>query len=216
MTSAPAPLPGSAQISDALDALGLTGRSLPAGIRPLRPGWRIAGPAFPMHATRDIGEGNRRSEGLVRAVDAIPGGAIVLVHSAGVQCAAWGDLASTAATVRGAAGVVCTGPVRDSNSLRHGNLPTFAAERLPVRALGRADIDTFGTPIDVFGVTVHCGDFVIADDDGVVIVPGEAMEAALEQARSIMSRERQIREALSSGMPLGEAVRQPFLGVAGR
>ncbi|MBL8268338.1 RraA family protein, partial [Steroidobacter sp.] len=163
-------------------------------------------PVYPALLSTSIGPGQLHSEGLIAAVDALPAGAILLLHSQDLPCAAWGDVTSTAASARGALGVVCTGYVRDSATLRRGQLPVFARGSLPARAMGRADVVLHGVKLKVCDIDVEPGDLLVADDDGVVIVPASMQSEVLERAAVLIRRESMLRAALANGTPLGTAV----------
>ena len=85
--------------------------------------------------------------------------------------------------------------------------PTFVAGSLAYDSLGRIDVDGVGVPIECAGVTVHPGDLVIGDDDGVAIVPRAVAEEVVELAEAKVSGENVVRDRLAEGMPVAEAFR---------
>lgn len=122
---------------------------------------------------------------LREALIACPAGAVLVVACVGdAHCACWGELRSLAALVKGVAGVVIDGPVTDVRALRQLPLPVFCtgASAYTTRSIG--EHGRVGEPVQVAGVWVQPGDLIVADDDGVQVLPeGRAWEmlGAFEQ-----------------------------------
>ena len=95
----------------------------------------------------------------------------------------WGELLATASRVRGARGIVGDCYARDTAALIEMRYPTFVAGALAYDSLGRIDVDGVGVPIECAGVTVHPGDLVIGDDDGVAIIPRGVAEEVIAARR---------------------------------
>ena len=85
--------------------------------------------------------------------------------------------------------------------------PTFVAGALAYDSLGRIDVEAVGVPIECAGVTVHSGDMVIGDDDGVAIIPRGVAEEVVRLAEEKASSENVVRDRLLEGMPVAEAFR---------
>jgi 4-hydroxy-4-methyl-2-oxoglutarate aldolase len=83
--------------------------------------------------------------------------------------------------------------------------PTFVAGALASDSLGRIDVDAVGVPIECAGVTVHPGDLVLGDDDGVVIIPHGVAEEVILLAEEKASSENLVRDRLALGMSASEA-----------
>ncbi len=139
-------------------------------VAPLDPSMRAVGPAHTLEASDVPGAVDDPYAGEVAAVDAIPAGAVVVVSTFS-GAAIWGELLATAATARGAAGVVSDGPVRDSQQLREMGFATFCRGVSPLDAQGRVSIVRHGREVACAGVRVGSGDHIVADADGVVAVP---------------------------------------------
>lgn len=109
----------------------------------------------------------------------------VAVLTVDSDAAAWGELFSAAAIGRGARGVIIDGSLRDVDRIRALNFPAYAKRTRPSDALGRVALADTDIEIDLGGVTCRSGDLIIADPDGVVVVPRavatEAVTAALEK-----------------------------------
>lgn len=121
--------------------------------------------------------------------NARPGEVGVIVYENGLDVAALGGLMATDAKVRGMAGMVLDGGVRDTAEMRAMGLPVYARSVVPSSAVGRFATVARDIPVQCAGVTVRPGDIVVADDDGVVVVPQEHAEAVLKRAREIDAQE---------------------------
>jgi regulator of RNase E activity RraA len=120
------------------------------------------------------------------------------------RIAPWGELLSTAATARGAAGCVTDGFVRDVRQIRAMGFSVFHGGIAPLDSKGRGKVAEIDVPIRVAGVAVAPGDLVVGDVDGVVVVP-QALEAqALEQAFAKVDGEDRTREELARGAKLAD------------
>jgi regulator of RNase E activity RraA len=91
-----------------------------------------------------------------------------------LRVAPWGELLSTAAKVRGAAGALMDGCVRDIKAIRAMRFPVFHGGIAPLDSKGRAKIIAIDVPIECAGVSVQSGDLVFGDADGVVVIPRRA------------------------------------------
>lgn len=174
------------------DALGRWGNMDPA-IRPLAAGMRVCGPALTLRCWP--------ADNLTvhRAIElAAPGDVLVIDGGDGRDTALMGDILVYAARLRGIAGVVLQGMVRDRADIAAQGFPVFACgatARGPVKeTLGPIRI-----PIQCGGVLVRPGDIVAGDDDGVVVVPQEEADAVVEKVRAIREKEAKVRKALAAG-----------------
>jgi 4-hydroxy-4-methyl-2-oxoglutarate aldolase len=127
----------------------------------------------------------------VEMIDAArPGEVGVIVMEGTLDIAAMGNLMGTAATVRGMAGMVLDGAIRDIWDIRRMGLTVYARSATPATAVGHHATVARNVPVQCAGVTVRPGDIIVADDDGVVVVPQERAEEVLKKAREIDDRER--------------------------
>ena len=108
----------------------------------------------------------------------------VVVCAAGgsMRSGIWGELLSTAASNRGCRGVVVDGAVRDVNKMRQMGFPAYAHGTRVYDSCNRQRIIEIDTPVQIGGVTIESGDFLIADEDGVVIVPRDREREVLQKA----------------------------------
>lgn len=122
--------------------------------------------------------------------DAAPGEVGVIVMEGALDIAAMGNLMATAAKVRGMAGVVLDGAIRDVWDIRRMGLTVYARSISPRTAVGHYATVAKNIPVECAGVTVRPGDIIVADEDGVVVVPKERAEEVLKKAQEIDDRER--------------------------
>jgi len=118
-----------------------------------------------------------------------PGEVGVIVMEGTLDIAAMGNLMGTAAKVRGMAGVVLDGAIRDVWDIRRMGLTVYARSRSPRTAVGHYATVARNIPVECDGITVRPGDIIVADEDGVVVVPQEQAEAVLQKAQEIDARE---------------------------
>jgi len=194
-----------ALVADVLDRLGLRAQVLSHRIRPLAGVERLAGFAFPIAAEGDETILDDPYEHELAAVDAVPPGGIVVLATGGyLDAAVWGELLTTRAVARGAAGAITDGAVRDLAALRVLGLPTYAAAVSANDSRGRIAVREWGGPVVCAGVAVSGGDLVLGDADGVVVVPRRIAEEMLAAAEEKRDKEELARGLLAEGVSAAE------------
>ncbi len=194
-----------ALIYDAMDSVGMPGRSMESGIYPLTIDMKVAGPAFTVRRQTtpetDTYTHNIRL-GLMKSM--IPGCILLSDVQGNKNCGQFGEITATAMRAAGCAGAVIDGSTRDSNYLINMNFPTFCRFRNPVEGLGRSVIIEYQIPIFVNGIDgmirVDPGDFIFGDNDGVVIVPKDKTIEVLKIAETWFENEKRSRKAMADGM----------------
>lgn len=195
-------------VSDALDKLGLHG--CVTGLPPLSSTRKIAGR---VHTVRLVAKdqappasGPPRHLGTTAIEASKPGEIIVVEQKSGVDAGSWGGILSLGAKLRGIAGVVVDGPVRDVDEARQMDFPVFG--RSATARTARNRIVEVGTdiPVTVGDLTVHPGDYVLADGSAVVLLAQKDAERILATAESIAGRETAMAKALRSGKPITEVM----------
>ena len=146
----------------------------------------LAKPAPPEAATPPLA-----TKHSVEMIDAAkPGEVGVIVMEGTLDIAAMGNLMGTAAVVRGMAGMVLDGAIRDVWDIRRMGLTVYARSATPRTAVGHYATVARNVPVECAGVTVRPGDIIVADEDGVVVVPQELAQEILKKAQEIDDRER--------------------------
>jgi 4-hydroxy-4-methyl-2-oxoglutarate aldolase len=196
-----------AVVADCLDRVGVRSNLLAPHVRSLYRGAKVAGYALTVHVVAVEAPPAREDwyRGEMLAVDSQQPGDVMVVSTASGSY--WGELLATASRFRGARGIVGDCYARDSAALIEMRYPTFVTGCLAYDSLGRIDVDGVDVPIECAGVTVHPGDLVIGDDDGVAIIPRALAEQVVELAEEKVSGENLVRDRLAKGMPVAEAFR---------
>lgn len=197
---------GTALLSSATvhEAAGRIG-ALPSAIKPLDPAMRLEGPAFPVKAPPGD------NLWLHRAVYAAAAGEVLVVDCGdGFEFGYWGEILAEAAIARSLAGLVIHGGVRDSARLVEIGWPVFA-ERVCIRGTGK-DPDgggELGEPVTVGDVEVHLGDLVVADADGVCVLPAARVEEVRARSAQREADEARYIERLRAGETTMDLYRLP-------
>lgn len=131
----------------------------------------------------------------------------VLIAAAGgsLRSGIWGELLSTAARNAGCIGAVIDGAVRDTVKMRQMAFPVFARGRCVYDSQNRQRVVDYDVPVEIDGVLFSPGDLVIADADGVVVVPQEVEEEAVQAAWNKVHAENVTRDAIRNGMKATKA-----------
>ena len=192
-------------VSDALDTLGLPGAT--TGIGPL---WAVPLPVA--GRVRTVLAGPRQSGKPAQhiaaaAIEAAAAGEVLVIANGGrTDVSSWGGILTLAARRRALGGVVIDGACRDITESAEQGFPVFGRAVVPVSARGRIVQLAMDEPIEFAGVTVHPGDAVLADRNGVVFVPAADLDRVVRLAEKIVDRERAMAAAVSAGQPVTEVM----------
>ena len=138
--------------------------------------------------------------------EAKPGDVGIIVMEGTLDIAAMGNLMATAAVERGMAGMVLDGAIRDLWDVRRMGLTVYARSKSPRTTVGHYATVAKNVPVECAGVTVRPGDIIVADEDGVVVVPQERAAEVLKEAQSIDDRERGMYPFIRQFKSLQEAI----------
>jgi len=188
-----------AMVSDALDRLGRRDRVLAPGVLPLGRS-RVAGTAFPIVLAASDEIRAQPYEGDIAAFERIRPGDVLVYGGECAGAAVFGELFAHAAIGRGAIGAVVDGPIRDSEQLLELAFPVFSRGVSPLDTAGRTQVVGWGEQTVCAGVTVASGDFVIADADGVVVVPAALIAEVSEMLPDKRRDEAGAREDIKAGV----------------
>ncbi|MFE2598559.1 4-carboxy-4-hydroxy-2-oxoadipate aldolase/oxaloacetate decarboxylase [Streptomyces sp. NPDC059396] len=165
---------------------------LPPRIRPVWPGAAVAGRALP------VSTAPADNLPLHLALEQAEPGDVLVVDGRQEACGYWGEVLTAAAQARGVAGLVIDGGVRDADRLRERGFPVFSSA-IAVRTTVKDDTGTVGSPITLDGATVSRGDLVVADTDGVVVIPRASVAAVLERGRAREAAEAGYLDRIAGG-----------------
>jgi 4-hydroxy-4-methyl-2-oxoglutarate aldolase len=193
-------------VSDCLDRIGRREQVMDPSIRPVYQDATIAGYAVTVQAVNvEVMPASPDDwyRGELQAVDALDDGDVMVVSTC--RGSYWGELLATASRYRGARGAVMDAYTRDTLALIEMRFPTFAAGISAADSLGRIDVEAVNVPIRCGGVLVDPGDLILADYDGVVVVPHRIADEVIGAAEEKLAGESLVREKLATGMPTWEA-----------
>jgi 3-hexulose-6-phosphate synthase/6-phospho-3-hexuloisomerase len=182
----------SANVSDAMHRRGW----LP-GIYPVAPGLRAIGPALTVWTY----PGDWAKP--VEAIDVAEPGSVLVIDARGEGPAVWGEEASKSCRSRGLAGVVINGASRDTAEIRALGFPVFSRFLCP-QAGDPKGMGMIGVPLRIGETVVRPGDWVIADDDGVVVVPRERAVEIANRALAVVERESREKAEIDQGRTLAQ------------
>ncbi len=190
-------------VSDAMDGIGLSGAL--RGITPRIPGKMVAGPAFTVRygpLQREPGE----FHGAGNYIDDVEPGCVIFIDNQGrSDCTNWGGILSEVARLRGVAATVVHGAARDLAEIRGMGYPLFSSAIHMVSGKNRVRVTGVQVDVEVDGVSVRPGDWIVADDNGALAIPQARVLEVLERAERVDRTERRIREAVLAGTPLVQA-----------
>ena len=182
-------------ISDAMHKQGAL-----QGIRPITEGFHIAGRAL---TVRTI-DGDWAKP--IEAIDKSEKGTVLVVDTNQGQTAVWGELATWSAKLKGLAGVVIDGAVRDYDDLLKIKFPIFSRYIVP-NAGEPKGFGEIGAEITCGNQPIRTGDWIIGDDSGVVVVPQEIAQEIANRALDVKEQENRIREEIKHGGSLGSVLK---------
>jgi regulator of RNase E activity RraA len=188
-------------VSDALDKLGLHGQAL--GIAPLANYPHVVvGPAYTVkYVPASVPAGT-----VGDFIDDVAEGDVIVIDNDGrTDCTVWGDILTQYAGLRGIAGTVIDGVCRDVNKALGDGYPLFTAGRFMRTGKDRIQVEAVNTTVGIGTVRVAVRDIVVADANGVVIVPRQRAREVAETARQIETIEATIQERIAHGDTIREA-----------
>jgi 3-hexulose-6-phosphate synthase/6-phospho-3-hexuloisomerase len=170
--------------------------SLP-GIRPLLPGTHMCGPAVTVRTY--AGDWAKP----VEAIDVCRPGDVLVIDACDTTPAMWGELATHSAVVKGLAGIVVWGAIRDTPEIAKTGFAAFSS-KVCANAGEPKGFGEIGVPIVIAGQTVKPGDWVVGDDDGVIVLPKEQAVELANRAMDVLEKENRLRGEIEGGKTLSE------------
>ncbi|MCB0647780.1 MAG: 4-carboxy-4-hydroxy-2-oxoadipate aldolase/oxaloacetate decarboxylase [Saprospiraceae bacterium] len=180
---------GTATIHEALGQIG----NLPSAIKPLDPKVKLCGPAYTVKAKAMMNINFHRAYAYAK-----PGDVIVADCSGGYEAGYWGDLLTAGAMKQGIIGLAIDGCIRDADEIEALGFPVFS-RGLCIKGTGKDPEGSLNEPITIGDTTIYPGDIVIGDRDGVMIVPKDRIDEAIEKSRAREAKEAATRARLNAG-----------------
>jgi len=193
-----------AEISDALDFFHLPGSAL--GIAPVAGTPRAFGPAY----TVRFAPVDTAQKGTVGDfIDDVPVGAVIVLDNGGrPDCTVWGGILSRLARQRGIAGTVIDGVCRDTAEADDCGYALYSRGRFMRTGKDRVQVEAVQAPVSLGDVRVCPGDIVVADQDGVVVVPQARAREVFDRALAMRQAEAAILAEALAGARLSDARRK--------
>jgi regulator of RNase E activity RraA len=179
----------SSVVSDVLDSMGVEG--VISGLSPAFDQAVAIGLAMPVLVQAKPNALKGLREGLMDAIDLADKGSVMVIASDTQACSAWGGLVSRYAKLSGIAGAVVYGAARDIEDIIKLRLPVFSSTVTPISGYNRVEVLSPGAPVNCGSLSVQKGDLVVADRDGVAIVPSAMTREVLDQAFRLLEKEDQ-------------------------
>jgi 4-hydroxy-4-methyl-2-oxoglutarate aldolase len=196
-------------LSDILDDMGRRNQVMAPEIRAIFPAARLAGRAATMLVVAVSQLPDQPYRLLMDLLDGIrPGEVVVAAVQGHTRAAVWGELLSTHTRARGGRGAVMDGLCRDSAAIGDMRFPVFASGVSPADSKGRLEVIEIRQPVLAGGVAVADGDLIVADEDGVVVVPAEVEADVVGRAFEKVEGENTIRDILREGASIRSVFRE--------
>jgi regulator of RNase E activity RraA len=198
-----------AVVCDVLDSLGFPRQSPPVSLQPLSGEVVLIGRAKTTLWSEMAEPDPSPYELELEAVDGCqPDDVLIAAAGGSTRSGIWGELLSTAARNRGCRGAIVDGCVRDVAKMREMRFPVFARATSPYDSKDRQRVTAIDVPVEIAGVTFHPGEIVIADVDGVAVIPRSVETEVVRRAWDKVHAENEVRSAIQDGMKATEAYRR--------
>ena len=193
-------------VYDVLRAMGCTKQALPPTIRPLDPTRRLAGRVFTVTGHPDSKlDPHQTLLQWTALLSKAPPNSVVICQPNDSTLAHMGELSAETMHLRKVRGYIVDGGCRDSSFILKIGFQVYCRYFVPADIVGKWVADTFGEPIEIGGVAIHSGDYVMADRDGVVIIPSSKVEDVANKTEEVMRTENLVRKAILQGVDPQEA-----------
>ena len=193
-------------VHDVLRMMGHERVVLPHDIKPIDPTLKLAGPAWTVSGHIDRTKTRHDTLlGWCTLLSKAPAGHVVVCQPHNREVALMGELSAQTLAARGVLGYVVDGGSRDTELVLEQRFPVWCSFLTPSDIVARWIPDAYGAPVDIGGVTISTGDYLLADRDGVVIVPKAIAEEVVRSTEEVVSTESDMRKALIGGLDPVEA-----------
>jgi 4-hydroxy-4-methyl-2-oxoglutarate aldolase len=188
-------------VYDVLRAKGHTSQTLPAYIRPLNIQKVVAGPVFTIEGKRD--DSLTEHESLLKWCELLskaPANTVLVCQPNDHALAHMGELSAKTLAYKKVLGYIVDGGCRDSAHIEKLQFPVSCKYFTPVDIVGKWAATAFGEPVKIGDVVVRTGDYVLADRDGIVVIPGEIAEDVVTETEKVLQKENLVSDAILQGM----------------
>lgn len=195
-------------LANALDRVDCPNQTL-VHLKPVKPGMRFCGPActvreesgpYGTFASEDFRVG--------AMIDAAAPGQVIVVAADGVPYSTWGGMASLAAAHKGIAGIAVDGGARDADETTAAGFNVFTRHLVPTTGRHRLRVAEIGATVVVDGVLIQNGDWIVADDTGILAVPAGVLDDVIRMAETFTAEDRKAEDAILSGLSFSDAMKK--------
>lgn len=190
----------SSAVHDVLRELGHPNCVLPSTLLPLVPGSKLAGEVWTFSGYMDhTADAHQTLLEWTRVLSRVPRGTIPVCQPNNSEIALMGELSAQALLKRDVPGYIVDGGCRDCDFLIEMNFPVFCRFNTPSDIVGRWLPTRLGEPLTIGTVTISSGDSILADRDGIVVLPQAVAEEAISKTEEMMNTETELRQAIMAG-----------------
>ncbi|MCH7739930.1 MAG: RraA family protein [Chloroflexi bacterium] len=196
-------------VYDVMKGMGVSDSILPSDIRPTDDSLTLAGQIWTCSGRID--ESASADETLMAwtgLLSEAPGGSVVVCQPNDGSLAHMGELSAETLKLRAIRGYVVDGGCRDVDFIRRLEWPVFCRYYTPADVVGRWLAEGLGEPIEIGGVSINTGDYLLADIDGVVVIPEGIAEEVVAQTEEVINTESALRRDILQGMDPQQAYRK--------
>ena len=194
-------------LANALDDIGFSG--VMNNLNPAGLGMKIVGRAVTVQeVTGPYGSFSTEEFKVGHMIDAASPGDVIVVANNGAQVSTWGGMASYSAKLKGIAGLVVDGGVRDREEIVEFSFPTFSKHMVPTPGKTRIKVLSINEPIICAGVRVRHGDIIVGDGTGVLCLPIEHVEKITEEAEKFTADDKKAMQEMKNGLTFREALKK--------
>jgi len=200
-------------VADVLDTLGYFDQGLHSDFAPYpADGGKLAGWAYTIRGQMTPYPLGGDAEKM-QACQGIGAGEISVWSGDGEGICYFGELIAIGMQERGSVGALIDGGIRDVRWIKQHGYPVYARYRTPVQSIGRWKVNAYQVPVKLRGATsrfvdVAPGDFILGDEDGIIVIPAALVEKVLIEAEKLTRIEVDIRRELSQGLSLADALKK--------
>ena len=194
-------------LANALDDIGFNG--VMNNLHAAGQGMKIVGRAVTVQeVTGPYGSFSTEEFKVGHMIDAASPGDVIVVANNGAQVSTWGGMASYSAKLKGIAGLVVDGGVRDREEIVEFSFPTFSKHMVPTPGKTRIKVLSINEPIICAGVRVRHGDIIVGDGTGVLCLPIEHVEKITEEAEKFTADDKMAMQEMKNGLTFREALKK--------
>ena len=194
-------------LANALDDIGFNG--VMNNLHAAGQGMKIVGRAVTVQeVTGPYGSFSTEEFKVGHMIDVASPGDVIVVANNGAQVSTWGGMASYSAKLKGIAGLVVDGGVRDREEIVEFSFPTFSKHMVPTPGKTRIKVLSINEPIICAGVRVRHGDIIVGDGTGVLCLPIEHVEKITEEAEKFTADDKKAMQEMKNGLTFREALKK--------